>query len=176
MCGVVTTPRSATLANSSVVTTPFSATLATSSQTVVTTPHSATLATSSQTSSDYSILGNAGSFVTNSSDYFTLGNAGNIVTNVTDPSTLSQNNQHDLPPWEGDDNLVSPQQRDLATLVLKCGLQNAVMFIGIPANALNLAVFAKVRDGGYGNWTRLQAACWPVGSKRGWRKRRMGIW
>ena len=102
-------------------------------------------------SSDYSILGNAGSFVTNSSDYFTLGNAGNIVTNVTDPSTLSQNNQHDLPPWEGDDNLVSPQQRDLATLVLKCGLQNAVMFIGIPANALNLAVFAKVRDGGYGN-------------------------
>ena len=78
--------------------------------------------------------------------YSTLSSVVNVITNLTDLTT-PQSNQHGLPPWEGGDNLVSLQQRYLAILILRCGLQNTVLLFGIPGNALNLAVFAKVRNG-----------------------------
>ena len=52
-----------------------------------------------------------------------------------------------LASWEGADNLVSPQARVLVVHTLRCGIQMVILMFGIPANALNLAVFAKV------NWT-----------------------
>ena len=102
--------------------------------------------------------------------YCTLAYIGNIVTNLTDPATPSQNsqghystlsyvgivvgnlttapqsNQSGLSPWEGAGSLISPQARDSAVLILRCGLQMIVLMFGIPGNVLNLAVFAKVSN------------------------------
>ena len=77
--------------------------------------------------------------------YSTLSSAENVVTDLPDLTTPSQKYQHSLPLWERGDNLVSPQERDLAILILRCGFQKTVMIFGIPGNVLNLAVFAKVR-------------------------------
>ena len=77
--------------------------------------------------------------------YSTLSSADNVVTDLPDLTTPAQKTQHGLPLWESGDNLVSPQERDLAILILRCGFQKTVMIFGIPGNILNLAVFAKVR-------------------------------
>ena len=76
--------------------------------------------------------------------YSTLSSVVNVITNLTDLTTSPQTYQHGLQPWQGEDNLLSPQQRDLAILILRCGLQKIVLLFGIPGNTLNLAVFAKV--------------------------------
>ena len=66
------------------------------------------------------------------------------MTNLTDLATAAHTDQYVLP--EREDHLISAQTRDLAILILRCGCQKFVLIFGIPGNALNLAVFAKVRN------------------------------
>lgn len=47
-------------------------------------------------------------------------------------------------PWENADNLVSVQAREMALLIVRCILQEVIIFFGIPGNILCLVVFGKV--------------------------------
>lgn len=47
-------------------------------------------------------------------------------------------------PWENADNIVSVQAREMALLIVRCILQEVIIFFGIPGNILCLVVFGKV--------------------------------
>jgi hypothetical protein len=51
-------------------------------------------------------------------------------------------------PWDNPRNLISHATEQLCYYVIGCGITNVLAYIGIPANLLNMAVFAK------------QVGCW----------------